>query len=87
MLLLNECGGGGGARIVRPHPNFRLFLALDPRWVGGVAGRLQGGDQADESGWWMQVVAGADARHQLAVLLLLPRCVVSRDTSLAHCIH
>lgn len=32
VLLLNECGGGGtGARVVRPHPNFRLFLALDPR--------------------------------------------------------
>jgi midasin len=34
VLLLNECGssGEGGARTVRPHPNFRLFLALDPRW-------------------------------------------------------
>ncbi|KAL4440107.1 hypothetical protein ABPG75_003108 [Micractinium tetrahymenae] len=32
VLLLNECGGGGaGPRIVRPHPNFRLFLALEPR--------------------------------------------------------
>ncbi len=32
VLLLNECGGGGaGVRTVRPHPNFRLFLALDPR--------------------------------------------------------
>ena len=33
VLLLNECGGGGGAsaRVVCPHPNFRLFLALDPR--------------------------------------------------------
>lgn len=32
VLLLNECGGGGAAaRVVRPHPAFRLFLALDPR--------------------------------------------------------
>ena len=31
-LLLNECGAGGGRpRIIRPHPDFRLFLALDPR--------------------------------------------------------
>lgn len=31
-LLLNECGAvGGRPRIIRPHPDFRLFLALDPR--------------------------------------------------------
>lgn len=31
-LLLNECGAvGGKPRIIRPHPDFRLFLALDPR--------------------------------------------------------
>lgn len=31
-LYLNECGTPGGQpRIIRPHPNFRLFLALDPR--------------------------------------------------------
>eukprot|EP00887_Chlorella_sp_A99_P000601 scaffold17.g601.t1 len=29
-LFLNECGSGvAGPRIVRPHPGFRLFLALD----------------------------------------------------------
>ena len=32
MLLLNECGTvGGQARMVVPHPDFRLFLTLDPR--------------------------------------------------------
>lgn len=31
-LLLNECGAvGGKPRIIRPHADFRLFLALDPR--------------------------------------------------------
>ena len=31
-LYLNECGSGaGGPRVIRPHSNFRLFLALDPR--------------------------------------------------------
>lgn len=31
-LLLNEAGTSGGRpRIVVPHPDFRLFLALDPR--------------------------------------------------------
>lgn len=32
-LVLNEAGspGGGGPRVVRPHPDFRLILALDPR--------------------------------------------------------
>ncbi|GAB4814208.1 hypothetical protein N2152v2_001254 [Parachlorella kessleri] len=31
-LYLNECGTGSkGPRVVRPHPGFRLFLALDPR--------------------------------------------------------
>jgi midasin len=29
---LNECGSvKGGSRVVRPHPNFRLILVLDPR--------------------------------------------------------
>lgn len=33
VLYLNECGNSGaGPRMVRPHPNFRLFLAMDPRW-------------------------------------------------------
>ena len=31
-LMLNECGGEGGrARVVRPHPRFRLLMAVDPR--------------------------------------------------------
>ena len=32
-LLLNEAGGAGagGPRVVTPHPDFRLVLALDPR--------------------------------------------------------
>lgn len=31
-LYLNECGTGtNGPRVLKPHPNFRLFLALDPR--------------------------------------------------------
>ena len=31
-LLLNECGTSSGQpRILRPHPNFRLILAQDPR--------------------------------------------------------
>lgn len=31
-LYLNECGTvGGQPRIIKPHPNFRLFLALDPK--------------------------------------------------------
>ena len=42
-LLLNECGTSSGQpRILRPHPNFRLILAQDPRcatrlllWVPG----------------------------------------------------
>ncbi len=33
-LLLNECGTANGRpRVLRPHPNFRLILALDPRCV------------------------------------------------------
>lgn len=33
-LYLNECGtGASGPRVVRPHPDFRLFLALDPRYA------------------------------------------------------
>jgi len=32
FLLVNECGLiGGEPRIVKAHPNFRLFLAIDPR--------------------------------------------------------
>jgi midasin (ATPase involved in ribosome maturation) len=33
-LVLNEAGspGGGGPRVVTPHPDFRLILALNPRW-------------------------------------------------------
>ena len=31
-LMLNEAGAPGGApRVVAPHPDFRLVLALDPR--------------------------------------------------------
>ena len=31
-LLLNEAGAPDGrARVLRPHPNFRLVLAVDPR--------------------------------------------------------
>ena len=31
-LLLNEAGGSSGqARVLTPHPNFRLILAQDPR--------------------------------------------------------
>jgi len=31
-LFLNECGiGPEGPRILKPHPNFKLFLAFDPR--------------------------------------------------------
>ena len=34
VLLLNECGTSSGQpRILRPHPNFRLILAQDPRQV------------------------------------------------------
>lgn len=33
QLYLNECGTiNGQPRVIQPHPNFRLFLALDPRW-------------------------------------------------------
>lgn len=32
MLYINECGTRDGQpRVVRPHPEFRLFLAMDPR--------------------------------------------------------
>ncbi len=32
QLVLNEAGAPGGEpRVVRPHPDFRLILALDPR--------------------------------------------------------
>lgn len=31
VLHLNECGGvTGEPRVIRPHPNFRLFLAYNP---------------------------------------------------------
>jgi len=33
-LLLNEAGSTDGQpRILTAHPDFRLFLAMDPRWV------------------------------------------------------
>jgi len=33
VLLVNECGlVNGAARVIRPHPNFRLILAMDPRY-------------------------------------------------------
>jgi midasin len=35
VLLINECGiqgSNGQVRIVRPHPNFRLFLSIDPHY-------------------------------------------------------
>lgn len=33
QLYLNECGTvNGQPRVIQPHPNFRLFLALDPRY-------------------------------------------------------
>ncbi|KAF5026068.1 hypothetical protein F66182_1860 [Fusarium sp. NRRL 66182] len=33
FLSINEhCGPGGEPRIVRPHPNFRIFLTMDPRY-------------------------------------------------------
>eukprot|EP00756_Hemistasia_phaeocysticola_P036863 Hpha_TRINITY_DN16665_c0_g13::TRINITY_DN16665_c0_g13_i1::g.182220::m.182220/K14572/MDN1, REA1; midasin len=37
-LVLNECGLGtdGQARVIRPHPAFRVFLLLDPR-TGSVS--------------------------------------------------
>lgn len=32
QLVLNECGSaGGGPRVLVPHPDFRLFMAMDPR--------------------------------------------------------
>ncbi len=32
VLYLNECGTGpAGPRMIRPHPDFRLFLLLDPK--------------------------------------------------------
>ncbi|GMH33343.1 hypothetical protein BSKO_01177 [Bryopsis sp. KO-2023] len=32
VLYLNECGGvGGEPRVIRPHPDFRLFLAYNPQ--------------------------------------------------------
>jgi len=32
VLYMNECGSVGGvARVLVPHPDFRLILALDPR--------------------------------------------------------
>jgi hypothetical protein len=32
VLYLNECGSGSkGPRILKPHPNFRLFLSMDPK--------------------------------------------------------
>lgn len=31
-LYLNECGTiNGEPRVIKPHPDFRLFLALDPK--------------------------------------------------------
>ena len=36
-LLLNEAGAPGGRpRILRPHPNFRLVLSVDPRCVAAA---------------------------------------------------
>lgn len=33
QLYLNECGTvDGQPRVIQPHPDFRLFLALDPRY-------------------------------------------------------
>ncbi|KAM0562196.1 hypothetical protein ACHAPJ_002641 [Fusarium lateritium] len=33
FLSINEhCGPGGEPRIVRPHPDFRIFLTMDPRY-------------------------------------------------------
>ena len=33
QLYLNECGTvNGQPRVITPHPEFRLFLALDPRY-------------------------------------------------------
>lgn len=33
QLYLNECGTVNGLpRVIHPHPDFRLFLALDPRY-------------------------------------------------------
>jgi MoxR-like ATPase len=33
VLLVNECGlVDGKARIIKPHPNFRIVLAMDPRY-------------------------------------------------------
>lgn len=34
QLYLNECGTvDGQPRVIQPHPDFRLFLALDPRYL------------------------------------------------------
>lgn len=39
QLYLNECGTvNGQPRVIQPHPNFRLFLALDPRYCWAIAG-------------------------------------------------
>ena len=43
MLMLNECGMlDGEPRILRPHPDFRLFLTMDPRCTqsGHLCGHL-----------------------------------------------
>ncbi|KAJ2895800.1 hypothetical protein MKZ38_006154 [Zalerion maritima] len=33
FLSINEhCGPGGESRIIRPHPDFRIFLTMDPRY-------------------------------------------------------
>ena len=37
QLYLNECGTvNGQPRVIQPHPDFRLFLALDPRYCLAV---------------------------------------------------
>ena len=46
-LLLNEAGSQDGSqRILTAHPNFRLFLTMDPRWRFHVHSRT-GTEQAD----------------------------------------
>ena len=36
LLMLSECGTGAGdggvSRVIRPHPNFRIFLSMDPEY-------------------------------------------------------
>ncbi|KAI0166381.1 midasin [Xylariaceae sp. FL1272] len=71
FLVINEhCGPGGEPRIVKPHPDFRIFLTVDPRYgelsraMRNRAAEIYIEPHAFETPVWSGKIAVIEARQQ-----------------------